>query len=136
MINGEGSVSRLVLFVHLESSPAILHAVPLEARYLNILNLTSYFKSIIKSTCSSLQVDPLLSYVARYMGFVIAAFFRIRIVFGWLLGVEIIFWMIEIACYLTVRWMGMPNFFEGEQSKYQMYCYCLNMTYHGSLPVY
>lgn len=68
------------------------------------------FKSIIKSTCSSLQVDPLLSYVARYMAFVIAAFFRIRIVFGWLLEVEIIFWMIEIACYLTVRWMGMPNF--------------------------
>ena len=34
MINGEGLVSCLVLLVHLDSSPSILHVVALEGRYL------------------------------------------------------------------------------------------------------
>lgn len=40
MISGEGLVSCLVLLVHLDSSPSILHVVALEGRYLNILSLT------------------------------------------------------------------------------------------------
>lgn len=40
MISGEGPVSRLVLLVHLDVSPSVLHVVALEVRYRNVLSLT------------------------------------------------------------------------------------------------